>query len=102
MSYLLEHWKPVVGYEGLYEVSNTGAVCRVRQSSGLSAWSRLKPSLRGSKRDYLYVCLCKDGVCKGFSIHRLVGKMFLGQLPAGLHTNHKNGWKRCNWLSNLE
>ena len=31
---LLEWWKPVVGYEGLYEISNVGNVRRIGRSMG--------------------------------------------------------------------
>ena len=102
MNKLLEYWKPVVGYEDIYQVSNTGCVCRVAKARGSRPFKRLAPILNGERRDYFYVNLCKDGVCKLTAIHRIVGKAFLGETPPGMNTNHMNGRKSCNRLSNLE
>lgn len=89
--YLLEHWKQVPGFEGKYEVSNVG---NVRGKTGI-----LRRAI--STRGYHIVSLYKDGKAKTCFVHRLVGEAFIGRLGE-LHTNHKNGWKLLNWLSNLE
>ena len=83
-----EIWKPVVGYEGLYEVSNTGNV----KSLGNKVWKNariLKPQVRG-KSGYLFVRLSKDGQAKGINIHRLVAETFIPN-PLNLPiVNHKD------------
>ena len=52
------YWKPIVGYEGYYEVSNTGLVKRVGGKC-------LKPKLE--KNGYIRYHLSKKGKCKSTS-----------------------------------
>jgi len=89
-----EVWKLVVGYEGLYEVSNLG---RVRNSKG----HVMKPRL--SKKKYHRVNLCQGGERKTFWLHRLVLEAFIGKPPEEKYEcNHKNGDKIDNRVENLE
>lgn len=85
-------WKPVVGFESLYSVSDSGDI---KNSNG----ERLKP--RVTARGYCVVLLSRRGERKkSFSVHRLVMAAFVG--PSSNEVNHKNGIKSDNWLSNLE
>lgn len=88
-----EQWRPIVGFEQLYEVSSHGAV---RKLSGRVL--KQSPDSRG----YLKVWLIKDG--KGYcpKVHRMVAAAFLGPCPVGLEVNHKDGDKRSNAYVNLE
>jgi len=107
----LEIWKPVVGYEGLYEVSNLG---RVRSLTRLETYfSRtLGECLRTSKgrilrpsptRDgYLLVVLYRSGKQKYVYVHRLVMAAFVGACPSELQINHKDENTFNNCLENLE
>jgi len=86
-------WRPVVGYEGIYEVSNTGLVRTV-------AGKELKPYLH--KQGYLRIKLTSGGTRKSFLIHRLVAEAFIPnehELPT---INHKDGDPSNNDVSNLE
>lgn len=102
-----EIWKPIQGYEGLYEVSNLGQVKSLKRSvkhskRGMRATpcKLLKPSI--TKTGYPNVSLCKDGVVAYKSIHRLVAQAFIPN-PCGLpQVNHKDGNRANNLLSNLE
>jgi hypothetical protein len=104
-----EKWLPVVGYEGLYEVSNFGDVRsleRVAERSGptgdVTVSSRvLKPHV--TPKGYLRLQLKKDGLAKNHQVHRLVATAFLGA-PQGRRdqVNHLNGDKQDNYLGNLE
>jgi hypothetical protein len=92
-----EIWKDVVGYEGLYQVSNQGRV--------KSFW--IKDSGRVMKLGmgtggYLCVNLRKDGKSKTVMIHTLVALIFIGVRPDGLQINHIDGVKTNNHISNLE
>ena len=91
-----EHWLPVVGYEGLYEVSDQGRVrsldrwVRARDNGVRLAEGRLlnAATLRsGHKR----VTLSNDTNCKRALVHRLVLEAFVGPAPEGkplaLHNN---------------
>ena len=89
-----EIWKPVKGYEGLYEVSNMGSVRN-------SKTGKLKiPQLM--KRGYVQVLLWTNHQAKGFTIHRLVAEAFLPNPNNFSDVNHKDGNKQNNSVDNLE
>jgi hypothetical protein len=98
--YVVERWKPVFGYEDLYQVSDQGRVRRVVGGSGTYAGRVLR--LSSSTYGYSQVCLSRNSCRKHQSVHTLVARAFLGPRPAGLEVNHKNGIKRDNRVSNLE
>lgn len=102
----LEQWRPVVGYEGLYEVSDLGRVRSLdRFVSHRYGGQQLK---RGKvlapcchRHGYPKVGLWKNGAQKVPCVHVLVAAAFLGPCPAGMEVLHgKNGCKDCH-LSNL-
>jgi hypothetical protein len=90
--------KDVVGFEGIYRVSNFGAVERCDGYHKLP--KPLKP--HKDKKGYLNVSLSKN--CKGYSfrVHTIVAYAFLGPRPDGLEINHIDGNKQNNTPSNLE
>ena len=91
-----EIWKPVVGYEGLYEVSNLGRVKSVK----FGRERVLKPIKHPN--GYLCVNLCKDGKRKNCLVHRLVAQAFIPN-PLNLpEINHINEQKTENRASNLQ
>lgn len=100
----MEEWRDVIGYEGLYEVSNKGRV-RSRQKWGRSGDSGnatriLSP---GNVRGYLQLNLAKDGIHKSGLVHRLVAMAFIGLPPTPDHqVNHKDFDKSNNVPENLE
>lgn len=103
---LIEVWKPIEGYEGNYEISSFGNVkscARFRMSRGGFSPIREKILKRKlSDTGYYQIGLCKDGIKKYFSIHRLVAKAFIPN-PLGKPTvNHIIPDKLNNKVSNLE
>ena len=97
-----EIWKDVVGYEGLYKVSNKGNVFSVeRMVRGKKCGGIiLKP--RYHRDGYLQVMLCKNGIRKNKLIHRLVLETFV-ENPNNLpEVNHLDENKANNELPNLE
>lgn len=91
---MMEEWKEIPGYEGLYEVSNQGNVRNVRRNTLL----RLSKTNNGYKR----VFLCKNGIKTGFQVHRLVAQSFIPN-PLNLpQVNHKDEDKTNNNVDNLE
>lgn len=100
MKEVLEEWRPVVGYEGWYDVSNHGRVKRVRPGRNTHIGKILEPWLSGS--NYLRVCLTSDGKRNHFDVHRLVARAFIGPVPPGHEVNHKGGVKTNNRPGNLE
>lgn len=89
-----ENYKNIVGYEDLYEVSDTGLV-RNKVSGKI-----LKPGKDG--KGYLRVRLYKDGEWKMYRIHRLVAEAFIPN-PLNLpQVNHIDQNKSNNNVDNLE
>jgi hypothetical protein len=94
-----EIWKDVLGYEGLYQVSNLGQVKSLNYNrTGIERI--LKARL--SKDGYYEVMLCKNGKGKSFRVHRLVVMSFIGEIPKGSVVNHLNEIRTDNRLENLE
>lgn len=104
-----EEWRPVVGYEGLYEVSDCG---RVR------SLDRVVPTVNGrtyrlrgvllkswsgaTQHGHRTVSLSAGGVEKVRLVHQLVLESFVGPRPApGMHCCHFNGDPADNRVSNL-
>lgn len=93
MSRYYEEWKPITGYEGLYEVSNLG---NVRNNLGQPI--KQYTSCGGYKR----VLLKKDGFTEYVYMHRLVAMHFISN-PNNLPVvNHINEIKDDNRVENLE
>lgn len=96
----MERWKPVVGFEGWYEVSDHGQVRRLQPGPGTQVGRILRnhPIPTG----YLHVRLCVHSNPADLYVHRLVAEAFIGPRPRGLQINHINGNKTDNRPSNLE
>lgn len=102
----IELWRPVKGYEGFYEVSNTNkirsisrTVVYMKQGKPVARQYKgreLKPEL--SKDGYSLVILCKNGKPKAFYLHTIVALAFpeiCGEWFEGATVNHKD-WNRSN------
>ena len=99
-------WKPVLGYEGIYEVSDMGNVRSLdRVIHTVTGVSRMKPgrTLAGgvNSRGYMTVTLC-DGTRKQGSNHVLVAQAFLTNPHNARVVNHIDHNKLNNRASNLE
>lgn len=99
-------WKAIKGYEGLYEISNTGVVkaLKKRVDSGKChrTWKSHIKRYGVDNNGYLRVSLSKEGINKTYKVHRLVATAFIPnplQLPC---VNHIDGNKTNNHVSNLE
>lgn len=98
-----ERWKDVVGYEGLYQVSDRGRVKSLsRLLNNNRQWQNriLKPAIR-DKSGHFGVSLCKNGKGKTYCVHQLVLVAFVGFCPDNMEGCHNNGIKTDNRLSNL-
>jgi hypothetical protein len=96
---MVEVWKDIKGFEGLYMVSNIGNVKRLK-----SKWV-LNERLIGRLVDrdgYFRRTLCKNSLCKQITEHRLVATTFIENLENKLTINHINGIKTDNRVENLE
>jgi len=95
-----EEWRPVVGYEGWYDVSNLGRVRRMRKGGCSHVGFILKAQINTS--GYLGLDLSREDHRHYGQIHRLVAEAFLGPCPPGHEVNHKNAIKGDNRPNNLE
>ena len=91
-----EIWKPVLGYEGLYEVSNLG---RVRSIFRWKQYKILKPIL---KKGYFEVGLWKNKKAKWVMVHRIIAIAFIPNPNGFLYINHIDENKMNNCADNLE
>ena len=93
-----EFWKDVIGYEGLYCVSNLGRV----KSLKFGKERFLKTYSDGV--GYLTVSLCKNGMTKQKNVHQLVAIAFLEHTPNGRESiiDHIDNNKLNNQANNLQ
>ena len=102
--------KPVVGYEGYYEVDQFGRVFGVDRTVSVNdngrvydkdiAGKQMKQTMHD--KGYKIVSLTKDGKTKLCFVHRIVAEAFIPN-PDGLPmVNHKDEDKANNFLENLE
>lgn len=107
---MLEEWRPIVGFEGLYEVSNTGIVRTQGRTieavrNGTTYTKSYPPrtmAISNGKGGYQILCLYKNGKHYNKSLHRLVAETFIpnpGNLP---QINHKDENILNNHADNLE
>jgi hypothetical protein len=112
MESILEQWKPVLGYEGLYEVSDQGRIKSLPgkrwngQGMHLFKGRILRPQ---SKSRYKHVALSNNGIVCFIKIHQLVAEAFLppcpgiqGRRQGCYHIDHINNDSYDNRAVNLQ
>lgn len=102
-----EKWKSIVGYEGLYEISNYGNVRSLDRFVACCYGS--KQFIRGkiispqpNQHGYLMVSLNKESQRNVHYIHRLVAQAFIPNPNNLPQVNHKDEVKDNNMVDNLE
>jgi len=95
-----EVWKDIEGFEGLYQVSNTG---KVKSIAGYNKKFKkdiiLKPLLLKGYHQY---SLSKNGVQKCFLAHRLIANAFIPNPHNKPFVNHLDKVRGNNHVDNLE
>lgn len=100
-----EQWLPVVGYEGLYEVSDHGNVRGLDRKVNCNGGTRIQrgTTIVGeiSDKGYRRVLLWRSSQRKKCSVSALVAEAFFGPRPRGMEVCHNNGDSLDNWWGNL-
>ena len=104
---MTEKWKPIKGFENIYEISNLGNVKSLSRitNNQHKEYETTEKMLSPAKDrgGYLYVYLTgKNQKAKFMYIHRFVAIHFVGNLEEKNFVNHKDGNKINNVFSNLE
>lgn len=97
----MEVWRDIKGFEGFYQVSNSG---RLRSLDRESCGKRYVGKIISSKcrNGYVVDILCKDGKKKTCRRHRLVAEAFIPNPEEKPEINHLDGDKSNNCVDNLE
>lgn len=102
---MIENWRPVVGYEGLYEVSDQGRVRSVARlvefKDGRRRLYAGKILKHGFSKGYPRVNLSRGDVAYCALIHQLVLSAFVGPMPEGNEVRHYDGDRENCTLGNL-
>jgi len=91
---MIESWRDIEGYEGLYKISNLGNVLSVR-------CGKLR-KLSVNQYGYHQLWLSKNGVRKCHLAHQLVARAFIPNPNQQPQVNHRDLVKLNNSISNLE
>lgn len=115
---MFEDWKPIIGYEGLYEVSNMGRVrslprraqkSRRRPDKGYHEYSHhghgklLKGWEYAARKSIYYHLYDGHGNTENARLHRLVAEAHMKHIKGWsklIVTYHDGDWRNCK-LSNL-
>ena len=100
-----EIWRPVKGYEGLYEVSSFGRVRTVEHMEKCGNKMRVRHGRIKStfiRNNYVCVQLSKNGINKNINMHRLVALTFIPNPDNLPIVNHKDRNTKNNHVENLE
>lgn len=103
---MVEIWKDIDGFEGLYKISNLGNIYSIggRVMGGMNNRYKNKPRMMKPhiRNGYEHVCLTKDKKQFHYKIHRLVAMAFVPNPNDYPFVNHKNEIKDDNRAVNLE
>lgn len=102
-----EIWKPIVGFEQQYEISNKGKIRSIDRY--VDHWRGGKRLYKGTPKNErlngkgYYRCNLKNkGSRYDFTVHRLVAMAFIPNPQNYREVNHKDGIKTNNCVENLE
>ena len=104
---MVEEWKDIKGYEGLYQVSNKGNV-RTLEHKIVNKLGRTQLVKGRNLKIHTYpngykdVMLQNKGVAKRYLVHRLVAEAFIPNPENFSEVNHKDESRDNNVVTNLE
>lgn len=95
---MIEVWKQVKGYEGLYDLRNDGLIYSHPRKGTKGGYTYGSIDSDG----YLLFELSKNGKQKRMGINKLVYETFIGEIPEGYDVHHINHIRTDNRIENLE
>lgn len=103
----MEIWKDIIGYEGLYQISNLGNVLSLEKyiDNKKGAIQYRPPKILKqykNKFGYMRVYLTKNSIKKMYAVHRLVAIAFIDNPENKPCVNHIDNNRENNHLDNLE
>ena len=104
---MIEVWKDIKGYEGLYQASSLGRIKsldRTEYCGGCVEYRKRKGRIipfKVGKQNYLRVHLSKEGKRNIFPVSHLIFETFNGPIPKGMQVNHINEDRTDNRPENL-
>lgn len=97
---IIEIWKQVPEFEGIYEINNFGVIKRIAPYG--QAYKGMVKKTFISNSGYESVGLFNKRKKATKSVHVILAKAFFGKPKKGFCVNHKNGIKTDNRLENIE
>ena len=94
MGIIMEQWRDVINFEGIYEVSNHGQIRSIKTG-------KIKKQTVSKVEKRFYVGLWVNNKVKICKPHRLVLESFIGKCPDRMECCHNDGNAFNNHLSNL-
>lgn len=100
---MTEEWRDIDGYNGFYQVSNTGKVRSMVFRNNQAFIQRIKElKTVTNDKNRVHISLYKDGKRKNIAVHRLVAKAFIPNDENLPEVNHIDGNPSNNVVTNLE
>lgn len=93
----MKRWNPILGYEGIYEVSSCGEIRSIPRPK-----TKGGNIVQNTRNGYKRAILSKGGVPKAVSVHREVAKAFLSNDDGFEVVHHIDGVRDNNCVDNLE
>lgn len=99
---MVEIWKDIEGFEGIYQVSNFGRIKSLGGQKGTCLRKEKIRTISYTKDGYAKIRLQSGSIDKTCRVHRLVAQAFLPNPTNKETVNHKDGNKLNNHVDNLE
>ena len=99
---MIEEWRDIEGFDGFYQVSNTGKIRSQGDNRGNKSGKWRLRSLSANHDGYLKVRLMHKEKDETRRVHTLVAKAFIPNQNNYDTVNHKDGDKTNNNVDNLE